>query len=53
MANKENYTSLYEDDDVISAIEDFFDQWDPSTTTPMEEAYGLQQPTLVYIIRYL
>ena len=29
--------------DVISATEDFFDQWHPSTVTPMEEACRLQK----------
>ena len=23
-------------------VDDFFDQWDPSTATPMEEVCGLQ-----------
>ena len=27
--------SLY--DDIISAVDDFFDQWDLSTATPMKE----------------
>ena len=26
-------------DDVISAVDDFFDQWDPSTAMRMEEVY--------------
>ena len=29
-------------DDVISAVDDFFDQWDPSIVTLMEEVCGLQ-----------
>ena len=29
-------------DDVISAVDDLFDQWDPSTATLMEEVCGLQ-----------
>ena len=24
----------------ISAVDDFFDQWDPSTATPMDKVYG-------------
>ena len=28
-------------DDIISAVDDFFDQWDPSTVTLMEEIYVL------------
>ena len=27
-------------DDVISVVDDFFDQWDPSTATSMEEVHG-------------
>ena len=26
-----------------TAVDDFFDQWDPSIATPMEEVYGLQR----------
>ena len=29
-------------DEVISAVDDFFDQWDPRTMTPIEEVCGLQ-----------
>ena len=29
--------------DVISAAYDFFDQWDPSTATSLEEVCGLQR----------
>ena len=28
---------------VLSAVDDFFDQWDPSTETPMKEAYKLER----------
>ena len=28
-------------DDVISAVDEFFDQWDPSTATPMKEVHRL------------
>ena len=27
--------------DIISVVDDFFDQWDPHTTTPMGEVYAL------------
>ena len=30
--------STYDDD--ILAVDDLFDQWDPSIATPMEEIYG-------------
>ena len=29
-------------DDIISAIDDFFDHWNPSTVTQMKEVYELQ-----------
>ena len=30
-------------DDVISAVDDFFDQWDPSSATQLEEVYRLHR----------
>ena len=30
-------------DDIISAIDDFFDQWDQSTATPIEKVSGQQE----------
>ena len=41
------YLCLYESrvkssyDDVISAVDNFFDLWDPSTATLMEDMWGL------------
>ena len=39
-SNEVGLKSTY--NDVISSVEDFFDQLDPSTATQMEEACGLQ-----------
>ena len=30
-------------DDIIYAVDDFFDQWDPNTAIPMEKMCGPQQ----------
>ena len=30
-------------DDIISVVDDFFDQWDPSTATQIEEICGRQR----------
>ena len=38
--NKHGLKHLY--DDIISAVDDFFNQWDPSTATAMKEVCGLQ-----------
>ena len=34
-------------DEILSVAHDFFDQWDPSTTTPMEEVRGLKGGTML------
>ena len=32
---------------IISAVDEFFEQWDPSTGTQMEEVCGLQKGTMM------
>ena len=40
-------------DDVISALDDFSDLWDPSTATPIEEMPRSQWGLYIYIYIYI